>query len=110
MVSRLLIGDNNLSRFWAAYLFARPGLKSSTLVTATDLDTLDHALTQIEDREQVLLSVMTSILIEEANSSDVSVSATNVCNEALSRLVGVCPRSPDCQVWSCCPQLCLNSL
>ena len=98
MVSRLLIGDNNLSRFWAAYSFARPGLKSSTLVTATDLDTLDHALTQIEDREQVLLSVLTSILIEEANSSDVSVSASNVCNEALARLVGVCPRNPGCQV------------
>ena len=71
MVSRLLIGDNNLARFWPAYQFGRAGLAGASMVTSTDLDTFDNALTQIEDREQVLLSVLTSILIEEANSSDV---------------------------------------
>ena len=100
MVSRLVIGDNNLSRFWAAFSFGRPGLKNSSLVTATDLDTFDHALAQVEDRHQVIISVLTSILLEEANSSDVSSSASNVCNEAVSRLVGVCPRTPGCQVRS----------
>ena len=98
MISRLLIGDNNLSRFWAAYSFARPGLKDSSLLTATDLDTFDHALAQVEDKGQVIISVLTSILIEEANSADVSLSASNVCNEAVSRLIGVCPQSPDRQV------------
>ena len=53
MASRLLIGDNNLSKFWPAYQFGRPSLKGSTLVVATDLDTLDNALAQAEDREQV---------------------------------------------------------
>ena len=53
MVSRLLIGDNNLSRFWAAFSFARPGLKSSTLMTATELDTFDHALSQVSE-ERIL--------------------------------------------------------
>ena len=110
MVSRLLIGDNNLSRFWNAYQFARPGMKNSSLLTATDLDTFDHALSQIEDKQMVIVSILTSILIEEANATELSVSASNVCNEALSRLVGVCPRSPDCQVCSFCPQLCLNIL
>ena len=98
MVSRLLIGDNNLSRFWNAYQFARPGMKNSSLLTATDLDTFDHALTQADDKEVVIISVLTSILIEEANALEVSVSAANVCNEAIARLVGVCPRSPSCQV------------
>ena len=98
MVSRLLIGDNNLSRFWNAYQFARPGMKNSSLFTATDLDTFDHALSQIEDKQMVIVSILTSILIEEANSADVSLSASNVCNEAVSRLIGVCPQSPDRQV------------
>ena len=58
MISRLLIGDNNLSKFWPAYQFGRPSLKGSTLVVATDLDTLDNALAQAEDREQVLNSFL----------------------------------------------------
>ena len=58
MASRLLIGDNNLSKFWPAYQFGRPSLKGSTLVVATDLDTLDNALAQAEDREQVLNSFL----------------------------------------------------
>ena len=53
MASRLLIGDNNLSKFWPACQFGRPSLKGLTLVVATDLDTLDNALAQAEDREQV---------------------------------------------------------
>ena len=56
MASRLLIGDNNLSKFWPAYQFGRPSLKGSTLIVATDLDTLDNALAQAEDREQVSTS------------------------------------------------------
>ena len=98
MLSRLLIGDNNLSRFWAAYQFARPNMKDSVLMTATDLDTLDHALSQVEDRDQVIICVLTSILIEEAHAVDVSVSASNLCSEVVTRLQGVCPRSPSCQV------------
>ena len=63
MVSRLLIGDNNLSRFWNAYQFARPGMKNSSLLTATDLDTFDHALTQADDKEVVIISVFTIVVI-----------------------------------------------
>ena len=98
IMSRLLIGDNNLSRFWAAFQFARPNMKSSSLLTATDLDTLDHALSKVDDHEQVIISVLTAILMEEANSSDVPVSASNVCAEVVTRLRGICPRSPTCQV------------
>ena len=65
MVSRLLIGDNNLSKFWPAFQFARPSLKHSVLVTATDLDGLDHALSKTEEREQVIVSVLTSVLLDE---------------------------------------------
>ena len=67
-------------------------------MTATDLDTLDHALSQVEDRDQVIICVLTSILIEEAHAVDVSVSASNLCSEVVTRLQGVCPRSPSCQV------------
>ena len=100
MVSRVLIGDNNLSRFWPAYQFSRPSLKSSTLITATDLDTLDHALTQVDEKEQVILSVLTSVLLEEVNQQEISSSAFNVCDQAISRLLGLCPRSPSCQVFA----------
>ena len=98
MVSRLLVGDNNLSRFWPAHQFSRPSLKDSVLVTATDLDTLEHALTQVEDRDQVIVSMLTSVLLEEANSSEIGSSAYNVCSEVVSRVAGLCPRTPSCQV------------
>ena len=101
MVARLLIGDNNLSRFWASAQFARSSLKSSVLVTATDLDALDHALTKVDERDQVIVSVLTSILMEEVNQDEVGPSAFNVCEAAVSRLVGVCPWSPSCQVLGC---------
>ena len=99
MVSRLLIGDNNLSRFWPAYQFSRPGLKSAVLITATDLDALDHALSQSEDKNVVIISVLTSILIEEVNQLEVEGSAQNVCDQAITRLLGMCPQSPSTQVW-----------
>ena len=98
MAARLLIGDNNLSRFWPAYQFSRPNIKFSTLHTATDLNTLDHALSQIEDKEQVIVCVLTSILLEEVNQLEVDSSAFNVCKQLVSRLMGLCPRSPGCQV------------
>ena len=87
MVSRLLIGDNNLSRYWPAYQFSRPSLKAATMLTATDFDTFDHALAQAEEREQVLVSVLTSLLIEEVNQHEVESSAFNVCEQAIARLV-----------------------
>ena len=99
MVSRLLIGDNNLSKFWPAFQFARPSLKHSVMVTATDLDGLDHALSQTEEKEQVIVSVLTSIILEEINQDDISGSAFNVCEQAVSRLLGLCPRVPSCQVY-----------
>ena len=104
MISRVLIGDNNLSRFWPAYQFSRPSLKTSTLITATDLDTLDQALTQVDDKEQVLISILTSVLLEEVNQQEIASSAYNVCDQTISRLLGLCPQSPSCQVRSlfCC--------
>ena len=98
MVIRMLIGDNNLSKFWAAYQFSRPGLKSALRVTATDFDTLDLALAQSEERGSVIVSVLTSLLLEEVNQLEVSSSAFNVCEQVVTRLMGICPRSPACQV------------
>ena len=97
-MSRLLIGDNNLSKFWPSVQFSRPTLKQSVLVTATDLDTLDHALSQVEDREQVIISVLTSIVMDEVNQLEIDSSAFNVFEQALSLLVGLCPQTPTCQV------------
>ena len=100
MISRLLVGDNNLSRFWPAHQFARPNLQGSRLVTATDLDTLDHALTQVEDREQVIVSMLTSVLLDEVNTLEIASSSYNICSEVVTRLAGICPQSPSCQVCS----------
>ena len=98
MVSRLLIGDNNLSRFWPSYQFSRSSLKGVVLCTATDLDTFDHGLSQVEDRDVVIISVLTSILLEEVNQLEVESSAANICEQSLSRLFGLCPTIPGCQV------------
>ena len=102
MVSRLLIGDNNLARFWPAYQFGRAGLAGASMVTSTDLDTFDNALTQIEDKDVVIVSVLTSILLDEVNVAEMDVSALNICSEVVSRLVGLCPQSPSCQVKNSC--------
>ena len=98
MISRLLIGDNNLSRVWPAHQFSRPNLKGSLLVTATDFDALDHALSQVEDRDQVIVGVLTSILLDEVNPLEVASSGYNVCGEVVKRLVGVCTQTPSAQV------------
>ena len=98
MVSRLLIGDNNLTRFWPAFQFGRPLLKGATLITSTDLDTLDNALSQIEEKDQVILSVLTSILMDEVNVLEVASSSLNICSEVVTRLVGLCPQHQSCQV------------
>ena len=98
MASRMLIGDNNLSKFWPAYQVSRPSLKHVSMLTATDFDTFDHALTQVDEKEQVIVSVLTSLLIDEVNQLEVENSAFNVCEQAVSRLVGICPRSPSCRV------------
>ena len=98
MLSRVLIGDNNLSRFWPAYQFSRPSLKTSTLITATDLDTHDQALSQVDEKDMVIVSMLTSILLEETNQLEVASSAFNVCEQTIARLIGLCPRSPSCQV------------
>ena len=100
MVSRLLIGDNNLTRFWAAYKFSKPSLNSSVLATATDFDSFDSALSQAEEKDQVIVSVLTSLLIEEINQEEIDMSANNICDQAVSRLLGLCPQSPSCQVCS----------
>ena len=98
MISRLLIGDNNLSRFWPAYQVSRPALKSAMLVTATDLDALDHGLSQADEKNVIIVSVLTSILIDEVNQLEVASSAQNVCEQIITRLLGVCPHSPGSQV------------
>ena len=100
-MSRLLIGDNNLSRFWAAFQHSRPALKHSLLVTATDLDALDGALTQVDEREQVIISVLTSMVMDEINQLDVENSAFSIFDQAVTRLVGLCPQHPSCQVRFC---------
>ena len=100
-MARLLVGDNNLTRFWAAFQVSRPALKHSRLVTATDLDALDSALsqTETEDREQVIISVLTSILLDEVNQLEVENSAFAVFEQTVSRLIGLCPQRPSCQVF-----------
>ena len=47
---------------------------------------------------QVIISVLTSILLDEVNSSEVASSSLNVCSEVISRLAGFCPQAPSCQV------------
>ena len=78
-------------------VFSRPNLKHVVLLTATDFDTFDHALTQTEEKEQVIVSVLTSLLLEEVNQLEVESSSLSICEEAVSRLIGLCPQNPSCQ-------------
>ena len=96
---RILIGDANIGRFWQALKGARPQLKDVQCRQASCLDTLETAHDQVSDEyDLAILSLVTSILLDECSSADVKGSAINAIDPVVRRVVGAAKKSSHCQV------------
>ena len=77
--SRLILGDSNIVRFWQAAQQARPQLVGVPLKPVSCHDTLTSALSSITDElDYVIVSVLTSFLIEEGSTVDCRKTCFNV--------------------------------
>ena len=96
---RIIIGDVNVGRFWQAAQSARPQLREVPLRNTFCLDTLEASLDGVSDElDMVILSVLTSMIVEEGSASDVSGSASNIIDQALRRVIGSAKKSRRCEV------------
>ena len=96
---RLLIGDANVVRFWQAAQVSRPQLNGVSLKAVSCLDTLDSALEGVSNElDYVIVSVVTSFLIEESSQTDISVSSFNVLQNIVKRVMSSAKRAQRVQV------------
>ena len=96
---RLIIGDSNIDRFWQASQLARPQLVGVALKPVSCYDTLEAAVGSITDEfDYVLVSTVTSFLLDELSPSDVSVSAFNIMEGLVKRLTAAARKSKRTEV------------
>ena len=97
--SRLIIGDANVARFWQASQLARPQLAGVPLKTSACLDTLASALSEVNDTfDYVVVSVATSLVIDEASSADIGVSCRNVFDALVKHVTAAAKKSQRVEV------------
>ena len=90
---RLIIGDANIVKFWQASQTARKELVGVPLMSVVCQDTLEVALQEVHgDLDFVLVSALTSLLIEEGSADDVRGSCINVLETALKKVDSVAKR------------------
>ena len=98
---RLLIGDGNLTRFWQAAQAARPHLKDVPIKSAACLFTLEAGLEMVSDEmDYVIVSVVTSVVIDDGNATDVAGSSRNALESVFKRVTASGRKAPHCQVRS----------
>ena len=96
---RLIIGDANITRFWPDCQSARPQLVAVPMRPAKCLDTLSSALSEVTDEfDCILISVLTSMLIDEASSADVSGSSFNIIRDAVRLISASAKKSSKVEV------------
>ena len=100
---RILVGDVNVGRFWQAIKGARPQLSEVPFLSVTCLDTLEAALEKISDElDFAIVSMVTSVLIDECSAMDVRASAANALDPVVRRIVAAAKKSAHCQVFGDC--------
>ena len=96
---RILIGDVNVGRFWQASQAARPQLRDVPFKSASCFDTLEVALDSVSDEhDMALISMMTSVAVEEGSAIDVIGSAKNVFDQVFRRISAAAKKSGRCEV------------
>ena len=79
----LIVGDSNVVRFWEAAQISRPQLVGVTLKPVSCMDTLASSLADVNDGlDYVLISVLTSLLIDEVSPADLRGSSYNIIRDA----------------------------
>ena len=107
MTYRLLItGDGNVVRFWQAAQLARPQLVGVPLKPATCLDTLEASLVGVTDEyDYVLVSVLTSLLLDVASASNLANSCSNIIQTVAKRVATSAKKSARVEVSCFCDEL-----
>ena len=97
---RLVVGDVNVVRFWQAAQLARPQLVGVPLKTVGCVDTLSSALAEVNDAlDYVVVSVATTLLLEEATSVDVRGSSLNVFESLVKHITAAAKKSSRVEVF-----------
>ena len=95
----VLIADANVVRFWDEAQKARPQLLGVSLKPVSCLDTLSSALADVNDgHDLALVSVLTTLLIDEASASDVRGSCYNVIRDVIKRIIATAKKSKRVEV------------
>ena len=96
---RLIIGDANVGRFWQNMQRLSPPLQSVSFSSAVCSDTFETSLRGVSDElDYVVVSVATSLILEEASSIDVRGSARNVLESMVKLVARSALRAKNCQV------------
>ena len=97
--SMLIIADGNVTRFWDAAQLSRPQLAGVTLKPVSCLDTLASSLSEVNDGfDFAIISVLTSLLLEEASAADLKGSSLNICQDVVRRVSAAAKRSSKVEV------------
>ena len=90
----VIVGDANVVRFWEAAQVARPQLVGVGLKPASCFDTLSSALADVNDGlDFVVVSVLTSLLVDEASGTDVKGSSSNILSGAVKVVCAAAKKS-----------------
>ena len=85
--SMMIIGDANVARFWDAAQVARPQLVGVAFRPVSCMDTISSSLREVNDGlDFVLVSVLTSLLLEECSSADVAGTSKNIIGDLAKHL------------------------
>ena len=100
----MIIGDSNIVRFWQASQVSRPLHLGVPLKSVSCLDTLDSALASVTDElDLVLVSVLTSFVIDEGSAHDVRETCRNVFGTVIRPLIAAAKKSSNVEVRSSIP-------
>ena len=96
---RLIVGDANITRFWPECQAARPQLLSAVMKPAKCMDTLSSALADVNDGiDYVIVSVLTSLLLDEASATDVTGTSFNILRDAIKLISATAKKSSKVEV------------
>ena len=97
--SLMVIGDANVARFWEAAQVARPQLVGVSFRPVSCMDTISASLREVNDGlDYVLLSVLTSLLLEECSAANVAGTSKNIIGDLSRHLIQTAKRSSKVEV------------
>ena len=98
-ISRLIIGDSSIARFWSAAQLSRRELSTVSMKEASCLETLASALSEVTDSlDFVLVAILSDMIIEEASAADVTASCNNIITEVMKSIARAARKSSNVQV------------